>query len=136
MLSGLRPPSPAASPSPSKTSVIDPSLVPEDGGFAAADDLSYETGGYDVWKSGSIWYKALEEESECSYIACGQYVIRVKDGCPESLYVEASLMEGASVVGVSNDMLGTIGPEERAVVTLPVTQPSATAIRITEISCR
>lgn len=122
--------------SPSPTSVIDPSLVPADGGIAAADDRTWTTGGYEVWESGSIWVKALGAESNCEYLACGQYVIRVKHGCPAGLYVEASQMAGASVVGMANDVLGAIGPEERAVVTLTVTDPSATALRITEISCR
>lgn len=45
-------------------------------------------------------------------------------------------MAGASVVGVTNDLLEAIGPEERAVVTLYVTEPSATALRVTEITCR
>lgn len=43
-----------------------------------------------MWESGSIWIKPLEDESECRQMACGQYVIRVKKGCPDSLYDAAS----------------------------------------------
>jgi len=74
---------------------------------------------------------------DCDLVSCYQIEVKaLRKGCPEGLYVEIDLLDSkGTVIGYSNDVLGSLQLGERGLLTLPVTEDNVQSARVNMISC-
>ena len=74
---------------------------------------------------------------ECEFGGrCKGVEVITRDGCPTSLYVEASILDaGGTNIGFTNDTTSGLAAGQRAKLILEFFEESADSIRITDISC-
>jgi len=64
-----------------------------------------------------------------------KYKVFSKDGC-NNLYIQAGLTDGAgNNVGYANDMTTGVAAGQTAMMTLTITEKSASKIQVNEIKC-
>ncbi|WDH78229.1 DUF2510 domain-containing protein [Microbacterium esteraromaticum] len=92
--------------------------------------------GWSIYESGNIYFRFADKSSyTCGYTRCSYVEVMTISGCPNMLYVEASLLQGDTVVGMTNDALGQVRPEESALAHLQDFNDSADTFRLSEIAC-
>jgi hypothetical protein len=67
--------------------------------------------------------------------ACWQVNVVVRDGCPTSLYVEATTYSAGSAVGFTNGTTGALNAGDTALVELVDATGTADSARLTTIDC-
>lgn len=87
-------------------------------------------------KDGNVVYQPITNP-KCAYSTGQCYAIYAiaRAGCPRSLYVEASLLDQTgTVIGFTNDSIGAVRPNERALLTFDFFK-AASSIRMSKVSC-
>lgn len=99
-------------------------------------DAFYVSLGYSVIETGRIYVLPYDpEDFTCGSYRCMYYTVVALGGCPGGLYVEASILSGDVVVGMSNDLVGGVAAGEDARVFLEDYAGGGDAFRISEVSC-
>jgi hypothetical protein len=99
-------------------------------------DEAMTADGWDVYESGNLYVQFVDPaDFTCGYANCTFVHVATIRGCPNSLYVEASLMSGDTVIGMTNDMLGVVGPEGTATAHLEDFAGNADGYRLTKVNC-
>jgi len=112
-------------------------------GSQGGKDLTYAwvPTGFTPWTkegdSSSVAYKEMEKgEYTCDFTTCAKVKVVPKDGC-SSLYVQANLVDAAgNNVGYANDMTNGVAAGQVAIMTLNISERSATGYVLNEINCR
>jgi hypothetical protein len=94
--------------------------------------------GFRVYEDGLGWKFLEKTEYRCAMttIPCVGGAVYARDGCPNNLYVELSVIDSAgSAIGYTNDAVGAIGPGQTAKLTFNITEDDASDVRLTQISC-
>jgi hypothetical protein len=85
----------------------------------------------------NVAYKSLKPgEYSCDYgLGCYKVKVITKDGC-SNLFAQASVYdENGNNVGFANDMRTNLSAGEIAIMTMNITEKTATNIKISEIKC-
>lgn len=117
---------------PEKDKEAEPEKKPE-----PTYDEQMEEQGYWVVESGSLYIRAMDpDEYSCGYAPCIYYHVATVDGCPNTLYLEASILQGETVVGMANDLVAGVRPREGAALKLEdYTDGDNKSFRINEVNC-
>jgi hypothetical protein len=86
---------------------------------------------------GFRWLKKSDGEYSCQYgNACWGMELVAKDGCPNNLYVELSLLDSNDVnVGLTNETTSSVPPGGIARMVFETYEDGAAKARVAEISC-
>lgn len=99
-------------------------------------DEAMTADGWTVYESGNLYVQFADpSEFTCGYANCTYVYVAAIHGCPNSLYVEASLMSGDTVIGMTNDLLGVVKPEDTAAAHLEDYAGNADSYRLTKVTC-
>lgn len=86
------------------------------------------------WDDNIAWQWV--DDPSCDYFSCSQMIVIARDGCPSGLYAEVNFKSGGTVVGYSNDALGSLGAGENAILTFTDTSDYGSVTTwLTEINC-
>ena len=82
-------------------------------------------------------YRWIEPVSgDCIADKCWAMEVVTRAGCPNSLYVELSLVDSSgTAVGYTNDVAGVVAAGQKARLTFDSFEPSAHEARLTELTC-
>jgi hypothetical protein len=87
----------------------------------------------------SVAWRWMEKgEFDCRYGGSGCWGIEAiaRYGCPNSLYVELSLLDSAgTAIGYTNDAIGAVAPQQHAKLLFDTFEDGAQKARITQVSC-
>jgi len=73
---------------------------------------------------------------DCISDKCWAMEVVTRAGCPNSLYVELSLVDSSgTAVGYTNDVAGVVAAGQKARLTFDSFEPSAHEARLTELTC-
>tara|TARA_B100000674_G_C37287108_1_gene665955 strand:- start:73 stop:555 length:483 start_codon:yes stop_codon:yes gene_type:complete len=100
------------------------------------EKLKWIPNGFTPWGDGSkVAYKQVG--GNCTNLPCSSYEVVAKNGCPNSLYMESSVLDSAGRNrGTTNDRTSGVRPGQIALLTLEVYQNVRSPEgRIIEISC-
>lgn len=104
---------------------------------ARVQNLPWYPEGFGIFSNG-IAYRWLENgEYRCSYgnHCWGMYVV-VQNGCPTSLYVEITILDGAGTnIGYTNDIANRVRAGDKVKLVFEDFTPGARSARVAEISC-
>lgn len=89
--------------------------------------------GFETWEDGIAW--RYVQDPDCDYGGCWQVEVVTRDGCPDGLYVALNILDGETVVGTTNDLIGSVAPDEVARLTLTTFEEGPRSGRLTEITC-
>lgn len=104
--------------------------------FAQEADKVLEADGWTVWESGNLYIRPAESGTySCGPFACIAYWIGVVDGCPNALYIEASIMRDGVVIGYTNDRLGAIEAKGSGFAVLQDVSGEGDAFGVSKVSC-
>ena len=107
---------------------------------AAKKEADKESGGGSSYSfvSGQniVGYKFVKNPT-CDYFSCYQVEVKAIGGsCPSGVYLEIDLVgSGGTVIGYSNDVLGSLRDGEKGLLTLNVTEDGVQSARVNEINC-
>lgn len=90
--------------------------------------------GFTAWSGDRTIAYRWEDDGECIMGGCWHMTVITKDGCPNALYVELSTLSGSTVVGFTNDSVGSVRGGERARLSFENTD-NASKARLSEITC-
>ena len=103
-------------------------------------EISWIPSGYSPLPEDSdIAYRWLEtNEYDCSYgDSCWGMMIISKDGCPNSLYAEISILDKSNVqIAYTNDSLSSAAPMQKNKMIFQTFEDEAKTGRLSKISCR
>jgi hypothetical protein len=94
--------------------------------------------GFKEWPLGEgIAYKFATADVDCSYYdSCVNVVVYSEYGCPSGLYVEANILDSSgTVVDYANDMLGSLGADQKARLILGAMSSAGSTYSLEEIAC-
>lgn len=141
--------SPAWPLSPAQQETPSPSATPEEVEPVAAPEPAYtppsqaerldetmKSQGYEPAVSGNVYIKfAGQDDYTCGYYDCIGVHVWVEDGCPSMLYVEANIMSGDTVVGMTNNSPGAVAPESPVAFVLEDVRGQGDSFRISKVTC-
>lgn len=91
---------------------------------------------WDAIESGSLYYRDLEDsEFTCGRYNCFGIAVYSVKGCPGGVYVEASLLKDDVVVGMTNERLGALLPDETGSAVLDIRYDDVYEYRIAKVNC-
>lgn len=91
--------------------------------------------GFEPAGEGLYYRWARDNEFNCGYWDCAViYVVTLDKECPQSVYVEANVMSGATAVGLTNDSVGGLARYSSAAFTLE-DFVGGDSFQLTAISC-
>lgn len=102
-----------------------------------ANNLPWYPKGFSTYDD-EIAYRWLEPgEFSCAYgDHCWGMLITAKNGCPQSLYAEITILDSAgSNIGFTNDTTSGLSPSQQAKLIFEDFTPGARKARLSEISC-
>ena len=86
--------------------------------------------------SSSIAYKWIGGGSDCLGVRCWSIDVVTRDGCPTSLYVEASIENSSGTqVDYSNDVATALRADQRARLQFETFETSGSKISLTQFTC-
>lgn len=128
-------PTDSKSPEPKKEKDESEAKEPQQEPQKTADEI-WKDKGFEVAEPGNLYVPAMDtSEFTCGYAPCLYYQVYTVDGCPNGLYLEASVLQGGAVVGMSNDMVSGVRPGESAVLELEAYGHDSVQFRINDLSC-
>jgi len=72
----------------------------------------------------------------CDYGRCSFVELIAYEDCPGGVYVEGNTLDASDrVVGLANDLLGSLGDGDVGLATLQYTDSNAVKVKLTEVSC-
>lgn len=91
---------------------------------------------WEVLESGNLYYRYLKNsEFNCGYFDCFGVAVFSVNGCPGGVYIEASLLLDETVVGMTNERLGSLRPDEVGTGIFDITNDYSNMHRIEKVSC-
>lgn len=107
---------------------------------AAATAARHTADMYDIgWSefAPGLYYSWVDsEESTCDLFECLYVIVLAEEGCPEGLYVEASVLAGDLSVGFSNGVTAGLPVQGQAQLRLDDPYGEGHSFRMTDIHCR
>jgi len=106
----------------------------DSGDGSDTSDVSLPAGFDDTGAGVAIRF--VSDPSCGDFIRCSQVELIALRDCPNSVYVEANMLDAAGRnLGITNDMLGSLREGERGIVDLMILEDAATRIELSDVSC-
>lgn len=116
---------------------IQDQLDAETAANAEQDAAMIASGPWQVVETGHVYFRfADDEEFTCGQWDCTVVVVVTKDGCPNGVYVEASVLQGETVVGLANGTIGALLAREVGTTMLEDISGSGDTFRVSKVKCR
>ena len=135
-------PRPSPTPIPTLSPTAIPIVTPIETPMATQRPVAWWPEGYNEWllDQNVAWRWQATSEFRCTYSGidgrCFGIEVVTRDGCPDSLYVELSLIDAnGAAIGFTNDTAGAILPGQHAKLVLDTFEMSAVQGRVTQITC-
>lgn len=124
-------------PASASTPAAPPAPVIPQKSAAEVEDDSMEAQGFRAAVSGELYVRALNtSDFTCGYSPCLYYEVVTIPGCPNGVYVAASVETADGVsVGMANDITAGLRPRQSALVNLEDYQGTGGRFRITDVNC-
>jgi hypothetical protein len=100
-------------------------------------DKSWIPSGFAEWDQNVAWRYLKPKEFDCGYADyCFGIMVITKDGCPNGLYAELSLVDkNGTQVGYTNEMMSTALPNQKSKLIFDTYEKQANTGRLSKISC-
>ena len=103
--------------------------------FQEAQDAALAEQGFSPAGDGDLYYRFAEpSEYTCGYVDCTYIFVVSVDGCASGVYAEANLLQGNLVVGMTNDISGSLASFQPAAMSFDAYQ-GADAFEVTDVHC-
>lgn len=112
-----------------------PAVAPQDTGSPFSDS-QWEDWGYQVAEPGNLYVKfADSNEYTCGMYDCIGVNVHNARACPQMLYVEANIMSGQTVVGMTNKSFGAVAAFTDSAGVLEDYTGAGDGFRLSKVTC-